>query len=94
MSFCSDSLNASDHFPGTTILVPSVQFFTCIFYWQLNSCHQSCTSSAVPSTSLDKGNKLRLYNANKSANNCENVIVVDEILRGRLTAVFQSHTKI
>lgn len=30
----------------------------------------------------DKGNKLRLYNANKSANNYENVIVVDEILWG------------
>ena len=55
MSFCSDTLNARDHFPGTTILVPSVQFFTCIFYWQLNSRHQSGASSTFPSKSLTKG---------------------------------------
>ena len=55
-----------------------------------------------PEQKPDKGNKLWLYNANKSANNYENVIVVDEILRGRLAwsrskhlqQVFQSHTKI
>ena len=86
MSFCSDTLNARDHFPGTTILVPSVQFFTCTFYWQLNSRHQSGTSSTyVSEQKPDKrGKKLRLYNANKSANNYENAIVVDEILWGRL----------
>ena len=49
MSFCSDTLNARDHFPGTTILVPSVQFFTCTFYWQLNSRHQSGASSTYVS---------------------------------------------
>ena len=43
MSFCSDTFNARDHFPGTTILVP------CIFYWQLNSRHQSGTSSTYVS---------------------------------------------
>ena len=31
-----------------------------------------------PEQKPDKENKLRLYNANKSANNYENVIVVDE----------------
>ena len=37
-----------------------------------------------PEQKPDKENNLRLYNANKSANNYENVIVVDEILRSRL----------
>ena len=54
MSFCSDTLNARDHFPGTMILVPSVQFFTRIFYWQLNSRHQSGTSCTFPSKKPDK----------------------------------------
>ena len=72
------SLNVRDQVPGTTILVPIVQFFTCILYWQLNSRHQSGTSSTFPSKSLTKG----INNANKSANNYENAIVVDETLWG------------
>lgn len=63
MSLCSDTLNdtlnARNHLPGTTILVPSDQFFTHYMHldWQLNSnenhlfgtYHQSGKSSMFPS---------------------------------------------
>ena len=60
MLFCSDTLNARNHLPGTTILVPSVQFFfliifiivtfivTAKFQWK-SSLWQSGKSSMFPS---------------------------------------------
>ena len=107
MLFCSDTLNARNHLPGTTILVPSVRFFfsiilyafivTAKFQWKSSLWHVSPkwqvfyvsvkTGFPVPikfTKSLTWGINSEFQNANKSANNYENVSGANEILWGRV----------